>query len=96
MINGITSPFITANTTNGNKLFLHFDTGANGITLFNNAKKKLEQKVSSEKTITFYGVNKNKKEKVYLRRKIEKPGEAAYSIYTCRNITWIRFLISFR
>ena len=63
MINGITSPFITANTTNGNKLFLHFDTGANGITLFNNAKKKLEQKVSSEKTITFYGVNKNKKEK---------------------------------
>ena len=59
MINGIKSPFITASTTNGNKLFLHFDTGANGIKLSDNATKKLEQKVSSEKTVTSYGVNKN-------------------------------------
>jgi predicted aspartyl protease len=63
MLNGIKSPFITTTATNGYKLFLHFDTGANGITLSDNAKKKLEQKVSSEKTVTSFGVNKNRKEK---------------------------------
>lgn len=63
MLNGIKSPFITATATNGNKLFLHFDTGASGIVLSDNAKKKLEQKVSSEKTVTSFGVNKNLKEK---------------------------------
>jgi predicted aspartyl protease len=62
MLNGIKNPFITA-TTNGNKLFLHFDTGASGISLSDNAKKKLEQKVSSEKTNTSFGVNKNRREK---------------------------------
>ena len=63
MLNGIKSPFITATATNGSKLFLHFDTGANGITLSDNVKKKLEQKVSSEKTVTSFGANKNRKGK---------------------------------
>jgi predicted aspartyl protease len=59
MLNGIKDPFITTTATNGNKLFLQFDTGAQGISLFDNAKKKLEQKVSSEKTVTSFGVNEN-------------------------------------
>ena len=63
MLNGIKNPFITTTSTNGYKLFLHFDTGADGITLSDNVKNKLEQKVSSEKTVTHFGVNKNRKEK---------------------------------
>lgn len=63
MLNGIKSPFITARAANGYKLFLHFDTGADGINLSDNVKKKLDQKVSSEKTVTSFGVNKNRKEK---------------------------------
>lgn len=63
MINGIQCPFITVTTSNGSKLFLHFDTGAKGISLSNNALNRLGQKVSSEKTVRTFGLNKNRKEK---------------------------------
>lgn len=61
---GISSPFIAAGLLNGKKIFLHFDTGAKTISLSNNAQKKIEEKISSEKTITSFSVNKNKKIKV--------------------------------
>lgn len=61
---GIGTPFIAADLLNGKKIFLHFDTGANSISLSDNAQKKIEEKISSEKTITSFSVNKNKKIKV--------------------------------
>ncbi len=63
LIMGIGSPFITVKAMNGNKLFLHFDTGASHFTLFDNAKGKINNKLSSEKNTLSFGINKTVKEK---------------------------------
>lgn len=62
-INGIASPFVTVKIDNGNQLFLHFDTGADRLSLFSRAKKKIEQKATSGKSSISFGLNKNVKQK---------------------------------
>ncbi len=63
LIAGIGAPFVVAKATNGNKLFLHFDTGASHFTLFDNAKGKIKNKPDSEKNTLSFGINKTVKEK---------------------------------
>lgn len=63
ILNGLRLPFITTTTTNGSKLFLHFDTGANCFTLSSNAIDKIEQSPGSERTTISFGAISNRKER---------------------------------